>query len=116
MTMFSGTYATYASKGNREQLADVIYNISPTDTPFVSMGGREGIRGKVFEWQIDSLASAATDNAQLEGDDITSFDAVTATTRAGNYAQISYKHFVISATQEVVDKAGRRSEIAYQVA
>ena len=116
MTMFTGTFATYAAKGNREQLSDVIYDISPTDTPFVSMGGRESVAGKVFEWQTDSLAAAVSSNAQLEGDDITSYTAVTATTRAGNYQQISYKHFIISATQEKVDKAGRRSEVAYQIA
>jgi len=116
MGVFTGTYQTYAAKGLREQLSDVIYDISPMDTPFVSMGGREKIAGKLFEWQTDSLAAAVSTNAQIEGDDITSSTAPSATTRVGNYAQISYKHFVISATQEVVDKAGRRSEIAYQVA
>jgi hypothetical protein len=116
MAVFTGTYQTYAAKGLREQLADVIYNISPTDTPFVSMGGREGAEGKLIEWQTDSLAAAVSNNAQIEGDDITSSTAPSASVRVGNYMQISYKHFVISATQERVDKAGRKSEIAYQVA
>ena len=61
------------------------------------------------------MASAAA-NAQLEGDDVASFDAVTATVRLQNYAQISRKTIILSATEEVVNKAGRRSELAYQIA
>lgn len=68
---------------------------------------------RFFEWQTDALASAAN-NAQIEGDDVTSFTAVTPTTRWGNYTQISTKNFVISDTEEIVDKAGRSREIAYQ--
>jgi hypothetical protein len=61
------------------------------------------------------LAAAAA-NKQLEGDDVSSFDAVVATVRLQNYAQISRKTIVLSATEEVVNKAGRRSELAYQIA
>jgi hypothetical protein len=45
---------------------------------------------------------------------VTSFTAVSPSTRWGNYTQISTKNFVISDTEEVVDKAGRKSEIAFQ--
>lgn len=68
---------------------------------------------RFFEWQTDSLAAAAN-NAQIEGDDVTSFTAVSPTTRWGNYTQISTKNFIIAGTEEVVDKAGRSSEIAFQ--
>jgi len=77
--------------------------------------GRESIINSLFEWQTDTLASAAA-NKQLEGDDVTSFDSVTATVRLQNYAQISRKTIVLSATEETVNKAGRRSELAYQIA
>jgi len=77
--------------------------------------GRESISNSLFEWQTDTLASAAA-NKQLEGDDVTSFDSVTATVRLQNYAQISRKTIVLSATEETVNKAGRRSELAYQIA
>jgi hypothetical protein len=69
----------------------------------------------LYEWQTDTLAAAAA-NAQLEGDDVGSFDAVVATVRLQNYAQISRKTIILSATEEVVNKAGRRSELAYQIA
>lgn len=65
-----------------------------------------------FEWQSDSLATAAN-NAQIEGDDVT-YAALAVTTRWDNYTQISTKPFIVSRTQEVVDKAGRKSEINYQ--
>jgi hypothetical protein len=94
----------------------VIYNISPEETPFMSNIGRENVKNTYFEWQTDSLAAASTTNAQIEGDDVSSFDSTSATTRVGNYTQISNKTVLISGTLEAVDKAGRRSELAYQLA
>ena len=81
------------------------------ETPYMSNIGRENVSNSLFEFQTDTLAAAAA-NAQLEGDDIASFDAVTPTVRMQNYAQISRKTIILSATEEVVNKAGRRSELA----
>lgn len=116
MTAITNTEQTYQAVGIREDLSDLIYNISPTDTPYWSNIKKLKAANSYFEWQIDSLASADTTNAQIEGDDITSFEAVTPTTRIGNYTQISRKDVVISGTLEVVNKAGRKSELAYEMA
>lgn len=113
MTAVSGSTLSYSAKGNREDLSDIIYNISPEDTPFMSNAGKGKASAVLHEWQTDALAAAAA-NAQLEGDAITAFDAFTATVRIGNYAQISRKLVSVSETQEVVSKAGRKSELAYQ--
>lgn len=113
MAVVTNTFTTYAAIGQREDLSDVIDIISPTDTPFYSMLKKSKASARFFEWQTDALAAAAN-NAQIEGDDVTSFTAVTPTTRWGNYTQISTKNFIISDTEEVVDKAGRKSEIAHQ--
>jgi hypothetical protein len=115
MTIVASTFTTYSAKGIREDLSNVITNIAPEETPFQSNIGRETISNTLFEWQTDTLADAGS-NAQLEGDDVGSFDAVTATVRLTNYAQISRKTIVLSNTEEVVNKAGRRSELAYQIA
>ena len=115
MTIVASTFTTYSAKGIREDLSNVITNIAPEETPFQSNIGRETISNTLFEWQTDTLADAAA-NAQLEGDDVGSFDAVTATVRLTNYAQISRKTIILSNTEEVVNKAGRRSELAYQIA
>jgi hypothetical protein len=105
---------SYSAKGIREDLSNIITNIAPEETPYMSNIGRENVSNALFEYQTDTLAAAAA-NAQLEGDDVASFDAVTATVRMQNYAQISRKTIILSATEEVVNKAGRRSELAYQI-
>ena len=114
MAIFANTYTSYDAKGNREDLADVIYNISPEDTPFLTMAKRDKANAVLTEWQTDTLASPNTSNAVLEGDEATA-DSRTPTTRVGNYCQISRKVIVVSGTQEVSDKAGRKSELAYQL-
>jgi len=115
MAQPTNTFDTYDSIGEREDLSDVIYNISPTDTPFLSSAAKTQSTAVLHEWQTDALASASTSNAVIEGDEAT-LDAVTATTRLSNSCQIMDKTVVISGTQEAVDKAGRASELAYQIA
>ena len=99
----------------RESLADIIYNISPEETPFMSNIGRGSAKQTYNEWQTDSLAAADTSNAHIEGDEST-LEARTATVRQGNYTQISKKVIGVSGTVEAVDKAGIKSYMAYEMA
>jgi hypothetical protein len=115
MAQPTNAFDTYDAVGIREDLQDVIYSISPTETPFMSSAAREQVKNTLHEWQTDSLAAAVTNNAVIEGDEAT-LDASSATTRLGNYTQIMDKTVVITGTQEAVDKAGRASELAYQIA
>jgi hypothetical protein len=115
MAIVTNTFTTFDAKGIREDLSNIITNIAPEDVPYMSNIGRESISNSLFEWQTDTLSAAAA-NKQIEGDDVSSFDAVTATVRLQNYAQISRKTIILSNTEEVVNKAGRRSELAYQIA
>ena len=115
MAQPTNTFDTYDSIGEREDLSDVIYNISPTDTPFLSSAAKTKATAVLHEWQTDSLTAAVTNNAVIEGDEVT-IDAISATTRLSNSCQIMDKTVVITGTQEAVDKAGRASEIAYQIA
>lgn len=115
MALITGTATRYDMNGLREDLADIIYDISPTDTPFMSSIGRGSCSQTLHEWQTDELAAADPNNAVLEGDEA-SFATPAATVRVGNYTQISRKTVIISGTLETVDKAGRRSELAYQIA
>jgi hypothetical protein len=108
------TYKQYDVVGDREDLTDVIYNISPTDTPFMSSVGKTKATAVLHEWQTDSLAAADGSNAAVEGADATSA-SLAPTTRVGNRTQISQKTIQISGTLESVDKAGRKSEKAYQL-
>src|SRR5262245_7423959 len=109
MAQVANTFETYDAVGNREELADKIYQITPEDTPFLSLIGRKPIVSVHPEWQIDTLASPDVNNNQPEGNDW-DYDAVNPTSRVGNYAQISDKKIVISRTQDKTSKAGRKSE------
>ncbi len=109
------TYQTYTAIGQREDLANVIYNISPTDTPFMTSVGKTSATAVYHEWQKDSLAAVNLSNAVVEG--ATASDAtLSPTTRIGNRTQISQKTVKVSGTLETVNKAGRKSEKAYQLA
>lgn len=113
MAQPTNTFDQYDSIGNREDLSDVIYDVSPEDTPFISAIGRGSASNVFFEWQTDVLGAVA-DNKAVEGDAAVN-DAVVATVRLGNYNQISDKTVVVSLTQEAINKAGRASEMAYQM-
>jgi hypothetical protein len=106
-------FRTYAAIGMREDLSDIIYNIAPTDTPFMSSVGKNKATAVYHEWQTDSLAAAAA-NAAVEGADASSA-TLSPTTRVGNRTQISQKTVAVTGTLQAVDKAGRKSELAYQL-
>ena len=116
MTITAVTLTTFAQKGLREQLSDTIYNISPEDTPITSMVAKTRAKGVLNEWMTDSLGAVDTSNAQLEGDDITTYPTTAQPIRVSNVQQISRKLLAVSGTAEEVEKAGRKSEINYQTA
>lgn len=98
----------------REDLADVIYNISPDETPFFTACSKTTSSQVYTEWQTDSFDDVVTNRA-IEGDDPTAI-AYSASTRLGNYNQISQKTVIVSGTSIASDQAGRSSELSYQVA
>ena len=107
------TFTTSNAVGEKESLADIIYRLDTSETPIFSAADKITTSGVFYEWQVQELAAAATDNHVNEGADA-SFATPTATSRLGNYHQISVKDFAISGTLESVDKAGRERESAYQ--
>ena len=111
----AATFSAHTVIGIREDLSDVIYDISPQDTPIMSSIGKSKATSVYHEWQTDSLAASTTANALVEGADATDA-SVSPTTRIGNYTQIVGKVIRVSGTLEAVDKAGRKSEKAYQMA
>ena len=112
MAQPTNTFDSYDAVGIREDLRDVIYNISPEETPFLSKCKKTKANNTYHEWQTDTLRASAN-NAHIEGD-ATTADAMTATTRLGNYTQIFKNAVVVPDTDEGLNKAGRAKEIAYQ--
>ena len=113
MAQPANTFDSYDVKGIREDLENVIYDISPEETPFYSSLKKVKASNTYHEWQTDSLRSSAA-NAHIEGDD-TAGEARVATTRLGNRTQIFKNAVIIPDTDEGLDKAGRAAEMAYQV-
>lgn len=114
MAVPTNTYTSTAAVGNREDLTDIIDRITPTDTPFYSMIAKTKASGTLHEWQTQALRAGQA-NAQTEGDDTTA-TAVTPQVRLGNRTQILKEAASVTGTQEVVDKAGAKSEMGKQLA
>jgi len=115
MAIVGNTFTSFSAKGIREELSNIISNISPEDVPLQSNIGSENVSNTYFEWQTDSLAAAST-TAVLDGDDVASFDATAATTRVGNYTQISRRTLIVADNLANQDLAGRNDEVSFQMA
>ncbi len=114
MPVPANTFGYYNARGVREDLSDLIARVEFEKTPFQATIGRTTAKQRIHEWQTQALASPSAANAQLEGDDA-NIDTVTATVRLNNRTQISTKAAIVTGSVEVFDKAGRDSEMAYQV-
>lgn len=114
MAVPSGTTQTYGVVGRREDLTDVIHDVTPTETPFMTAIGKGTAKNTFHEWQTDALASASASNAVVEGDDPAN-DSITATVRLGNYTQLSDKVIQVSSSQRSSVNAGRGDELSYQL-
>ncbi len=113
MAIATNTYLTFDSRRNREEFANAIYMITPEETPFLSMIGRENVESTHPEWSTDDLAAPNPANAVPQGDEFT-YGAISPTVRVGNYTQISRKEYIVSRTQEKTLKAGPNSELGRQ--
>ena len=113
MAQPTNTFDSYDAVGIREDLSNVIYDVSPEETPFLSSLSKGKATNTYHEWQTDALRASGT-NAHVEGDDTTA-EARTATTRLGNYTQIFKDAVSIPGTDDGLDKAGRGKEMAYQI-
>lgn len=111
-TATTRTNSTSAA-GLAEDFEDIIFDVSPTDTPMLTMAKRKTANARLHQWQEDSLA-AANSNIAEEGADA-SYSTAAPTTTLNNYLQISTKTVDISRTLDIVNKYGRKSEVAYNL-
>ncbi len=113
MTTAADGFSTYEAVGIREELHDVISDITPWETPVLSALSSGSCDNRYVEWEVDALPSPATTNYQIEGVNPT-IGAVTPPTRVGNRTQISDRSFQITGTDERVKHAGFNSQTDYQ--
>jgi hypothetical protein len=114
VTVPSGTFQTYQAVGNAEDFHDAVYDISPTDTPFLTLAKRLKAENRTHQWQTDQLSAATKTNAEIEGDDASANTAIP-TTNLKNECQLMDRVAFVSDTQEAVKHYGRDSEMAYQM-
>ena len=115
MAVTANTNETYDVSTIREDLADAMASISPTETIFMSTIGTRNVDNTYFEWSEVDLAAAATNN-QIEGDAGLSNNAPTNAVRKGNYTAISAKVVEVSDTNQNVNGVANAQTVAKQVA
>ena len=113
MAKVTNAFDTYTAVGQREDLSDVIYNISPEETPFVSMAGKRSVSHTLFEHQTEALPAVST-TAQLEGDTIAA-TAANNTVRNSNQCQILYRSAAVTGTEAAMNRAGIADSMAHQL-
>ena len=114
MAKVTNAFDTYSATADREDLSNIIYNISPMQTPFMSSIGKRNIKNVVFDWQTEVLPTPSA-AGQLEGFEL-SRSTSTATTRVSNVAMISSRDATVTGSQDASDPAGKKSEMAHQLA
>ncbi len=110
---YDASASTGVGRGNREDLADTVYDISPTDTPLLTALPRAKAKAVLHEWTTHALAAAAA-NEKIEGDDAT-IDAASPKVRLNNRTAISNKVAGVTKTQQAVDKVGMMDALAEEV-
>jgi len=106
-------YTSYDTVGIKEDISDIITNLTPTKTPFQTLCGTDKTKNRTFQWMEDSLRAVQV-NAKIEGFTASSATLTPPTMRTG-YVQILEKTIQVTATEDAVDQYGRAKETAYQL-
>lgn len=107
------TYQTYTEIGIKEDISDIIGNISPRKTPFSSSISNEKVTQPLYQWQEDSLRAVSATTA-VEGADSSEI-TVTPTVMRSNYTAIFSEAVKVSGTVQSTQAYGRAKELAYQM-
>ncbi|MGL4352731.1 MAG: SU10 major capsid protein [Aeromonas popoffii] len=100
-------------KGNKQSFAGWISNLSPCDTPFVSMIGKEGISQTQYSWQMDAL-DTPKNSAHEEGSEVVP-EKREGTHILHNFTSILRKVAHVSDTVASMSTYGRNKEMEYQM-
>jgi len=114
MAQVTNAFDTYEATSDREALSNIIYNIAPHATPFMSAIGKNSVKNVTFDWQTETLPSASG-TGEIEGFEI-SRAATAATVRESNVAMIQSRNSTVTGSQQASDPAGVKSQIAHFMA
>ncbi|MGL5013153.1 MAG: SU10 major capsid protein [Bacteroidales bacterium] len=104
---------TFDLKGNKQSFAEWISNLSPCETPFISMINKEATDQVQYSWQTDALGAAKND-AIVEGSAAVAVKPASTSVKT-NFTQIFRKAVRVSDTTKKIGLYGRASELAYQM-
>ncbi len=120
MAALTDVMETYDASAIKEDISSVIFNLDPDNTPALSNAGRRDVQNTLYQWQVESLPTSASDNKHIEGAKIlevdAELDAGTATTLLNNYTQISWRNATVSGTLQSVSQHAKAQEMAHQMA
>lgn len=114
MAQVTNAFDTYEATSDREALSNIIYNIAPHATPFMSAIGKNSVKNVTFDWQTETLPSASG-TGEIEGFEI-SRAATSATVRESNVTMIQSRNSTVTGSQQASDPAGVKSQIAHFMA
>ena len=104
------------AKNIREDLGNVIFNVTPFQTPFTSGIAQTKATADTHEWLTDTLAAAVANNAVVEAADPIPAEAGSERVRKKNFIQIADSSVVVTNKAEFMDRAGVPGrEMAYQL-
>ena len=106
-------YTTYSQVGKAEDVSNILSDITPTDTPMLTMTKTEKVSARTFSFLEDSLRAAAS-NAKVEGADAADITLIDIVERTNN-TQILEETFRISGSADAVKTYGRAKETALQL-
>ena len=115
MAVPTNTLQTYQSANNAENVTEIVMNIDPIDTPFLTLAKKTTAEATYTQWPIESLSAVDAANANIEGDDAT-VDASATPTLVGNHTQLMDKVASVTTTQNAIKKYGVKNEMAKQMA
>ena len=115
MAVPTNTLQTYQSANNAENVTEIVMNIDPIETPFLTLAKKTTAEATYTQWPIESLSAVDAANANIEGDDAT-VDASTTPTLVGNHTQLMDKVASVTTTQNAIKKYGVKNEMAKQMA
>jgi len=104
---------TYQDTGRREDLLDVLGDVSPDETPILTLLGTSTAKGTLHEWMKWNVSRPTTVTAVVEGADA-SFADLSMPSRENNVTQIITHPIQVSRTEQKVNVAAVGDPYAFQ--
>lgn len=104
---------TYDDASRREDLVDVLGDVTPDETPLFTLLGKTKAKGTYHEWVEDYITPPTSVTYSAEGA-AAAYSDLTQPARRGNFTAIISETFRVSGTERAVDVAASGDPLSYQ--